>query len=143
MELTSGSKDLNALSYLKGLPSVSKEDLLNSMKNNSESNSNSNTNTNSNSDSNANENSHSSANVNNVGVSSNYNNMPQSSSYDVGNSNDVLGSDSEVSEDDGKSYEVSKKSPAKSINPDYMPYVVIVILIVGILVGAGYMKHRK
>ena len=43
----------------------------------------------------------------------------------------------------GKSYEVSKKSPAKSINPDYMPYVVIVILIVGILVGAGYMKHRK
>ena len=143
LELTSGSKDLNALSYLKGLPSVSKEDLLNSMKNNSESNSNSNTNTNSNSDSNANENSHSSANVNNVGVSSNYNNMPQSSSYDVGNSNDVLGSDSEVSEDEGKSYEVSKKSPAKSINPDYMPYVVIVILIVGILVGAGYMKHRK
>ena len=45
--------------------------------------------------------------------------------------------------DEGKSYEVSKKSPAKSINPDYMPYVVIVILIVGILVGAGYMKHRK
>jgi hypothetical protein len=24
-----------------------------------------------------------------------------------------------------------------------MPYIVIVILIVGILVGAGYMKHRK
>ena len=69
--------------------------------------------------------------------------MPQSSSYDVGNSNDVLGSDSEVSEDEGKSYEVSKKSPAKSIIPDYMPYVVIVILIVGILVGVGYMKHRK
>ena len=37
LELTSGSKDLNALSYLKGLPSVSKEDLLNSMKNNSKS----------------------------------------------------------------------------------------------------------
>lgn len=133
MELTSGSKDLNALSYLKNLPSVSKEDLLNSMKNNSESNSNSN----------ANENSQSSANVNNVGVSRNYNNMPQSSSYDVGNSNDVLKSDSEVSEDDGKSYEVSKKSPAKSINPNYMQYVIIVILIIGVLVGVGYMKHRK
>ena len=122
---------------------ITKEDLLKQLEknNNSNTNTNTNTNTNSNSNSNVNENSHSSA--SSAGVSNNRN-MPQSSNSNVGDSNNALDSSSaDLGSDDGKSYEVSKKSPAKSINPDYMPYVVIVILIVGILVGVGYMKHRK
>lgn len=142
--LKSGSGELNTMAYIKSLDgSVTKEDLLKQLEknNNSNTNTNTNTNTNSNSNSNVNENSHSSA--SSVGVSNNRN-MPQSSNSNVGDSNNALDpSSADLSSDDGKSYEVSKKSPAKSINPDYMPYVVIVILIVGILVGVGYMKHRK
>ena len=141
--LKSGSGDFNAISYIKSLDSLTKEDLLKQLEknNNSNTNTNTNTNTNSNSNSNVNENSHSSA--SSAGVSNNRN-MPQSSNSNVGDSNNALDSSSaDLGSDDGKSYEVSKKSPAKSINPDYMPYVIIVILIVGILVGVGYMKHRK
>ena len=142
--LKSGSGELNTMDYIKSLDgSVTKEDLLKQLEknNNSNTNTNTNTNTNSNSNSNVNENSHSSA--SSAGVSNNRN-MPQSSNSNVGDSNNALDSSSaDLGSDDGKSYEVSKKSPAKSINPDYMPYVVIVILIVGILVGVGYMKHRK
>lgn len=138
--LKSGSGELNTMAYIKSLDgSVTKEDLLKQLEKNN--NSNTNANTNSNSNSNVNENSHSSA--SSAGVSNNRN-MPQSSNSNVGDSNNALDpSSADLGSDDGKSYEVSKKSPAKSINPDYMPYVVIVILIVGILVGVGYMKHRK
>ena len=142
--LKSGSGELNTMAYIKSLDgSVTKEDLLKQLEknNNSNTNANTNTNTNSNSNSNVDENSHSSA--SSAGVSNNRN-MPQSSNSNVGDSNNALDpSSADLGSDDGKSYEVSKKSPAKSINPDYMPYVVIVILIVGILVGVGYMKHRK
>ena len=139
--LKSGSGDFNAISYIKSLDSLTKEDLLKQLEKNNNSNTNTNTNTNSNSNSNVNENSHSSA--SSAGVSNNRN-VPQSSNSNVGDSNNALDpSSADLGSDNGKSYEVSKKSPAKSINPDYMPYVIIVILIVGILVGVGYMKHRK
>lgn len=142
--LKSGSGELNTMSYIKSLDgSVTKEDLLKQLEknNNSNTNTNANNNTNSNSNSNVNEISHSSA--SSAGVYNNRN-IPQSSNSNVGDSNNSLDpSSADLGSDNGKSYEVSKKSPAKSINPDYMPYVVIVILIVGILVGVGYMKHRK
>lgn len=106
--LKSGSGDFNAISYIKSLDSLTKEDLLKQLEknNNSNTNTNTNTNTNSNSNSNVNENSHSSA--SSAGVSNNRN-VPQSSNSNVGDSNNALDpSSADLGSDNGKSYEVSK-----------------------------------
>jgi len=142
----------SSLKYLRSLEDISKEDLLKQIaeKNNQNSNEKSNnTNTNSNTNTDSNKNS----NTNNQ-LSSSRPTTTQSSYSSVGvSSNPVSTSSSEpeessqnpsndASSNGQKSYEIDKKSIAKSNNNNLI-YAVIGALIIGVLFGLGYMRTKK
>lgn len=149
LALISGADNLNALSYIKGLPIVSKEDLLkvntpnknlniesnkssNSNYNNSNKQDSSNTRYQSNSlDQSASLGQSNSLGQNSVGISSN-------SLDGAGESADESGSDA----DQGESYEI-ESTTNKSINANNMVYALIGVLVIGILLGLGYIRRKN
>ncbi len=163
--------DYNAITYLKSLDNVTKEDLLKSMEDTSKSNSNgksnndgnSNSNANSNSNSNANSNSNSNANSNS-NSNSNSNNPETQTTYSpsytgsVGTSGDVA-TESPVTDDaaqddssdnkkddskgSSKSYEVSKSPATKSADSNSLIYALIGVVAIGAVLGFGYMRRDK
>lgn len=157
-------EDFNAITYLKSLDDVSKEDLLkaiaeknangNSNENSTNSNSNSNTNSNSNSNANSNSNSNSNSNANAPAYRST---SAVSSSRSVGTSGSTLASavtadesaddaqseDSKASPSKAKSYEVSKTPATKSADSNSLIYAVVGVLAIGAVLGFGFMRRRK
>jgi hypothetical protein len=155
--------DYNAITYLKSLDNVTKEDLLKSMEDTSKSNSNGKSNNNGNSNSNANSNSNSNANSNS-NSNSNSNNPETQTTYrpsytgSVGTSGDVA-TESPVTDDaaqddssdnkkddskgSSKSYEVSKSPATKSADSNSLIYALIGVVAIGAVLGFGYMRRDK
>lgn len=163
LAIKSGSGDANALTYVKNMPFVSKEDLLNSMNQNNQNNQNQNQN-NPNSGSVIAPSGSSSQSSSSSGSNSGYNSGSSGSSaagVGVGSSADLSSSAGEsnlvsaantVSESEdsesgdsaanGKAYEVSQPA-TKSIDSNNIVYAIVGILIVGVLVGFGFMRNKK
>lgn len=142
-----GNGNSSSLMYLRSLDDkVTRDDLLkqNAENNNGQSSSteSNNTNTNTNTNSNAEQNSGSNP------SSSSSNTRTQRASSSVGTSNTPVSSASESSDDSSspsnnkKAYEINKKSVNKS-GSNNLVYAIIGVLIVGVLVGVGYMKRKE
>lgn len=133
--LKSGSGDSNALRYLESIPYLSKQALLDQMKKNEDNNQNNGTY------------------VNNGGQSSN-NGVSSSDSSNYGYDSVGLGasnidlassSDSDGNSGDsskGKSYEVSK-SIASGNNKNNFVYAILLVIIIAIIGGYGFMRYRN
>lgn len=151
--------DFNAITYLKSLEDVTKEDLLKSMENgtnsgdttNTDSNDNgTSTNSNSNSNSNSNTNSNSGSNIVSPSPS-----QKSSRSAGVGTSGALAvaaptenvaseeAEDASESSDDVSSYEVSKTPATKSADSNALVYALVGVLAIGALLGLGYVKRNK
>lgn len=145
----------SSLKYLRSLEDISKEDLLkqiaerNSQNSNSESNS-SNTNTNTNTNSNTNSNSNANNQVipsrtttqssySSVGVSS----SPVSTSASASEDSSSESPSDDASSNNQKSYEVDKKPSVTKSGNNNLVYIVIGALIIGVLLGLGFMRTRK
>jgi len=149
--LKQGSGDLNAISYVKGLEDLSKEDVLKSINDNKDSG-------NANGDSNGGTNSgkiqsNSTSKTNSQNSKSNPTNNPSQGSPNVGTSNTQLSSQStatdEASEDsaddsasDSSAYEISKKPTTKEIDFNSIILAVAAVLILGGIFGYGYIKRK-
>ena len=149
----------SSLKYLRSLEDISKEDLLkqiaesNGQNSNSGSNS-SNTNTNTNTNTNSNTNTNPNSNANNQAIPSRT--TTQSGYSSVGVSSSPVSTSASASEDTSsespsddaqsdnqKAYEVDKKPSVTKSNNNNLIYVVIGALIIGVLLGLGYMRTRK
>lgn len=156
-QLKAGSGELNTMSYIKSLdPSVTKEDLIKAMEEQKPATSSNNTNSDSNTNANTAESTdYHSKRGSNAGYSGESLNVGTSSvglSGDSSYAENSLDADSydgsEISEDssnkdDSKSYDISKKSPKKSVSSNNLVYAIILVLVIGVLLGVGYIKTRK
>ncbi|MGN0176353.1 MAG: FmdE family protein [Methanobrevibacter sp.] len=137
----------NPISYLKSLDNVTKEDLLKARENNSNSNNpNSNVNgdhTNSNYTSNSNSKSSNSNNpVSQSTSSSSYSTSIGTSGAVATNAPSETDVDSNDGPSDAKSYEVSKTPAVKTADSNSLIYALIGVLVIGIILGLGYMKRK-
>lgn len=157
--------DFNAITYLKSLDNVTKEDLLKAMENSTNDGSNSNSGSKSNSGSNANSNGGANANSANTNANTNANsNSPSnsvsstpshrsSSSASLGTSGAIATaapSEDAESEDasadspsEASSYEVSKTPATKSADSNALVYALVGVLAIGILLGLGFVRRNK
>ena len=142
--LKQGSEDLNAISYLKSLPNVTKEEAIkasNANGNSGNENGNSNSGTNS---GNAQSNSTSNSNSQNSQQNTNpVNNNPSKGSPNVGSSSVALASQAATAADDasedsadesdegGDAYEITEKPATKEINTNTIILAIAAVLIVG------------
>ena len=157
--------DFNAITYLKSLDNVTKEDLLKAMENSTNDGSNSNSGSKSNSGSNANSNGGANTNSANTNANTNANsNSPSnsvsstpshrsSSSASLGTSGAIATSapsEDAESEDasadspsEASSYEVSKTPATKSADSNALVYALVGVLAIGILLGLGFVRRNK
>jgi cobalamin biosynthesis Mg chelatase CobN len=140
-----GGKDTNAISYLKSLPNMSKQDLLDSMKKNDNQNNGTvivDNGGSSSSSSNSIQSNHGSSASNSLGSTS-ASNSNLGSSNSIG-SNSVSSSSSSSSDAKGAAYEINQQASSSSgINSNNLIYAIILVLIIGAFAGFGFIKTRK
>ena len=67
----------------------------------------------------------------------------QETSYNIGDSSNTLKRDNDDSNEAGKSYEISKKPITKKLNSNSVIYAIVIVLIIGIIAGFGYLKSKN
>ena len=145
-----GGKDTNAISYLKSLPNMSKQDLLDSMNKNKDNQNNGTVivdNDGSSSSASNNIQSSQSSGASNSGSNSlgstSASNSNLGSSNSIG-SNSVSSSSSSSSDAKGAAYEINQQASSSSgINSNNLIYAIILVLIIGAFAGFGFIKTRK